>query len=481
MKHTVCDFRARAALNSSTASTAYRRFVKNDDGVMTIFALFMILIMIAVGGIGVDLMRNEMERTRLQAVSDRAVLAAADLDQPLDPEAVVRDYFTKSGMGDYVSNVSVTDGLNFRTVRVDATTTMNTQFMRSMGVETLKVPASSTAEEKVNKVEISMVLDISGSMGRNSKMQNLRDAAKVFVDTVLKEENKDLISVSVVPYSAHVNAGPDIFNRMNVSSGPYFSETHDYSHCVEFDDADFSVPTINNSGVPYQQVQHFQRYNAGKYTITSPVCPRYSYERIQALSQDKVSLNNQIDQLKPRSNTSIFLGMKWGVALLDPSFNTINTGLVGAGLVDQVFSNRPAAYSDPETLKTVILMTDGQNVATDRIDNRYYNSGSERAHWARYNFGWWLDNYVSYRYRDNWYYQKYSANKGDALLSSICTAAKSQKIVVWSIGFEVTNNGADVMQDCASSPSHFFRVEGVEISEAFEAIARQINQLRLTQ
>jgi hypothetical protein len=37
------------------------------------------------------------------------------------------------------------------------------------------------------------------------------------------------------------------------------------------------------------------------------------------------------------------------------------------------------------------------------------------------------------------------------------------------------------MQDCASSPSHFFRVEGVELSEAFRAIARQINQLRLTQ
>ena len=39
----------------------------------------------------------------------------------------------------------------------------------------------------------------------------------------------------------------------------------------------------------------------------------------------------------------------------------------------------------------------------------------------------------------------------------------------------------NVMRDCASSPSHFFRVEGVEIEDAFEAIARQINQLRLTQ
>jgi hypothetical protein len=67
------------------------------------------------------------------------------------------------------------------------------------------------------------------------------------------------------------------------------------------------------------------------------------------------------------------------------------------------------------------------------------------------------------------------------MLSNICQAAKDEHIVIWSIGFEVTDHGANVMQDCASSPSHFFRVEGVEISEAFEAIARQINQLRLTQ
>ncbi len=88
---------------------------------------------------------------------------------------------------------------------------------------------------------------------------------------------------------------------------------------------------------------------------------------------------------------------------------------------------------------------------------------------------------MNWRYRGNWYYQKYSASKGDTLLDSICTAAKNERIVVWSIGFEVSDHGANVMRSCASSPSHFFRVEGVEISDAFEAIAKQINQLRLTQ
>jgi len=453
--------------------SAERRFADDEDGSVTIFACFMIAIMVLVGGIGVDMMRHEMERTQLQATADRAVLAAADLDQSLDPEAVVRDYFEKSGMGDYVSSVNVDEGLNYRTVSVDATNTVSTQFMDLLGVPTLDVPAFAEAEEKVNKVEISLVLDISGSMGRNSRIQNLRPAAKEFVNTVLQEGSEDLISVSIVPYSAHVNAGPEIMNRMNMNID------HNYSHCVEFDDNQFSTTGLDWNNT-YDQMQHFARWNPGYNDLDETVCPRFSYERITALSQDKTALNAQIDNLQPRANTSIFLGMKWASILLDPSFNQIAADMADDNLIDDVFSNRPAAYSDPETFKTVILMTDGQNVATDRIKNRYYNSNSEIVHWNRYNAGWYVDNYVGWRYRNHFFYQKYSASKGDTLLYAVCDAAKAQNIVIWSIGFEVGDHGANVMRNCASSPSHFFRVEGIEISEAFKAIARQINQLRLT-
>lgn len=453
--------------------SAERRFADDENGTVTIFACFMIAIMVLVGGIGVDMMRHEMERTQMQATADRAVLAAADLDQTLDPETVVRDYFAKSGMPDYISSVTVDEGLNYRTVTVDATNTISTQFMDLMGVPTLNVPAFAQAEEKVNKVEISLVLDISGSMGRNSRIQNLRPAAKEFVNTVLKDESEDLISVSIVPYSAHVNAGPDIMNHMNVNTD------HSYSHCIEFDDEHFDTTGIdwNNS---YDQMQHFARWNPGRNDLDETVCPRFSYERITPLSQDKTALNNQIDNLQPRANTSIFLGMKWASILLDPTFNDVAVELADDDVIDDVFADRPAAYNDSETFKTVILMTDGVNVATDRIQPWYYDNDSEIVHWSRYNAGWYVDNYVSWRYRDNFFFQKYSASKGDTLLNSVCDAAKAQNIVIWSIGFEVNDHGANVMENCASSPSHFFRVEGIEISEAFKAIARQINQLRLT-
>jgi hypothetical protein len=391
---------------------------------------------------------------------------------------VVRDYFAKSGMAEYVSSVTVDEGLNYRTVSVNATSIMNTQFMGSMGVETLTVPATSQAEERVNKVEISLVLDVSGSMKNNGKMENLQEAAGEFIDAVLTEGNEDLISISVVPYSEHVNAGPMITNLLNVN------QVHNYSHCLEFPESEFNTVDLN-TGITYQQMQHFQwnsysnESGSQQNTRYDTVCPRNSYERIIPFSQNKSYLKGQINQLKPRAGTSIFLGMKWGAAMLDPSFRSLNTALVSQGEVDSEFLGRPVSYSDDDTLKTIILMTDGQNDKSYRISSWYYNSGSEISHWNNYNLQYYIYNYVSSRYRSGFYWQKYTATLGDTLLDNVCDAAKQKNIVIWAIGFEVGDHGADVMRDCASSASHFFRVEGVQIKDAFEAIARQINQLRL--
>ncbi|MCH2250248.1 MAG: hypothetical protein MK042_10675, partial [Cognatishimia sp.] len=63
----------------------------------------------------------------------------------------------------------------------------------------------------------------------------------------------------------------------------------------------------------------------------------------------------------------------------------------------------------------------------------------------------------------------------------ICEEAKEAGIVVFTIGFEAPSSGQAVLKDCASSDSHYFDVQGLEISDAFSAIASSIRQLRLTQ
>ncbi len=65
-------------------------------------------------------------------------------------------------------------------------------------------------------------------------------------------------------------------------------------------------------------------------------------------------------------------------------------------------------------------------------------------------------------------------------LDAICTAAKFQGIEVFTIGFETSDDSAEVMASCASSPAHHFDVDGLDIDNAFVAIARQLHQLWLT-
>ncbi len=457
-----------------------RRFAREEDGIMTVWVLFVILMMVMVGGIQLDFMRHELERSRLQAVTDRAVLAAADLDQTLDPKTVVEDYFAKSGMSTFLSNVTVGDGLNFRTVSVDASKELDTPYLRKFGVDTMTVPAHSTAEERFPKVEISLVLDISGSMKNNSKLTNMKDAAKTFIDTVLRPGTKDHISLSLVPYSEQVNVGPNIFDALWVDT------SHNFSHCIDVPDGHF-VQTQMTPGFPWDQTQHFQwnyySIESGNQlnTLYDTVCPRQAYERVRPISQDAVSLKDQIDQLQPRAGTAIYMGMKWGTALLDPSFQQSTTKLVGDGVVEATFADRPASYDDIETLKTIVLMTDGQNSSSNRISQSAYNTPSEIAHWSNWNFQYYLNNYISSTRHHQYFYTRYTAEIGDTLLGNICDAAKTEGIVIWSIGFEVEQQGADVMRNCASSPTHYYDVQGVELSEAFKAIARQIHQLRLIQ
>ncbi|MBR9890971.1 pilus assembly protein [bacterium] len=449
-------------------------FRRAESGSMTIMAVALSLLMMIFGGIGIDMMYAELQRTKIQNTLDRAVLAAADLDNELDAQGVVEDYMSKMSLADALVSVNVDEGLNYRTVTADGYRTMPSNFMQLIGIENMQAGGHSQAMERINKVEVSMVLDISGSMDDGDKMAELQTAASDFVDTLLDDGSEDLVSISLVPYSEHVNAGPEILSYLNVNY------MHDDSYCLEIPNSAFNSAALDLS-LTYDQMQHFQWNYSGSNSLTDTVCPRYAYEQIRPWSQDAGALKTQISQLQPRAGTSIFMGMKWASALLDPSTRPIASGMIADGTVDAVFEGRPVAYSDTDVLKTIVLMTDGQHDRSFRIQNWAYNDENEVEHWSQYNLWHYLNYYVNSWNRSSFYYQKYDAATGDTLLSSVCTAAKRQGILIWSIGFEVSDHGANVMESCASSPAHFFRVEGVEISEAFSTIAQTLNQLRLTQ
>lgn len=465
---------------SRPASVAreFARFRSDQRGMMSLFSIFMVMVIMISCGLAADIMYNEMKRTQLQSLTDRAALAAADLDQSLDPASVVEDYFAKAGMADALKSTSVNESVVHRTVEVEAASTTPVIFTKLLSKDwgPMHATASSTAEERVGNIEISMVLDISGSMGRNQKMPNLRTAATNFIDSVISERSTDRVSLSLVPYTAQVNAGADIFGALQTH------HKHNFSHCIEFENGDFANTKLDTNR-RWQQGQHaeFSAYNSHSTRIDNPGCPVQSFETITAISQNKSALKSQVAQLRARANTSIHIGAKWGAALLDPSFRSVSDKLVAGGKISKTFEGRPVDYGKEDTLKTLILMTDGENVTTRRVADWAYQNSSHYAHWARYPVFYYLNNWVSSQYRSQYYYTRFSPQSADTYLKQVCDAAKAKNIVIWTVGFEVGDHGASVMEYCASSPNHFFRVDGDQIVSAFEAISRQINQLRLIQ
>ena len=356
------------------------RFGREEEGSLIIFGLFAFVMMLLLSGIALDLMRFEERRTTLQNTIDRAALAAADLNQTLDPKDVVIDYFTKAGLvPPKREDINVSEGAvgDSRTVEIKVAESMDTWFMQLVGVNELSTPAVSAATESVGQIEISLVLDVSGSMGSNNRLVNLKPAAKAFVDQIFDAGETDKVSISIIPYATQVAVSEDFAS--------YFKLTGEQtdSACFEFTSADFNSTTMSldksAAGRTYQRNGHFDPF----YKSTPPTlfnCPPETSRRVLPFSGNRSTLKNYIDGLFAAGNTSIDIGMKWGAALLDPSLQPVVDGMIAANQLPDAFSERPYAYDDTESLKIIVVMTDGANTTEYRLKNNtasnpYYDEG----------------------------------------------------------------------------------------------------------
>ena len=69
----------------------------------------------------------------------------------------------------------------------------------------------------------------------------------------------------------------------------------------------------------------------------------------------------------------------------------------------------------------------------------------------------------------------------DTRTRAICGQARGAGVDVYTIAFQAPPNSETLLQDCAGEPGRFFDVDGLNISAAFDAIALQLTQLKLTQ
>lgn len=562
-------------------------FAREEQGSFIIFGLAVFMLMALAGGLAVDTMRYEAHRVHVQNTLDRAILAAASLDQPLDPETVVLDYFTKAGLGHLIDEDDVDVEATTYSRRVDAeiSASMPTTFLRLAEMYALDMTTGGAAEEAVSVSEISLVVDVSGSMGNsshsgNSKLYELKRAAKRFVNVMLCDPSdpdetinctvdEGQISINIVPYAEQVLLGDDLL--------AYFNHTNEHSEstCITFYEDDFetvSIPTYAPAdfaaqgrplpiifGDPVQLTGYFDPSSSSSRSANpgdrSPCYNDYSgsstdaWREVHAFERSAATLRSELDSLKASGQTSIDLGMKWGAALLDPAVQPAVADLIANGDVHGDFEGRPFAYTQRGIEKIIVLMTDGQNTSQDYLregfhsglspvwkandtnDWSVYNAETEMYYWEQgqkwldhpygtgiseqctrhkeyWGYYYWQYNWVEtcemvdegsgatqYSFPDlwrvkptNWYDRwnfladaadYYGNSEKNNHLDDICTAAKNAGMTVFTIGFEVPDSQDAIMSNCASAPSYYFDVDGLDISAAFTAIAREISKLRL--
>jgi hypothetical protein len=438
----------------------FRRFQQADSGAMSPLIIVLFSGILITTGIGIDLLRYESQRSELQAALDRGVLAAASLSQSADPQSLVEDYVRLgTSFGQTIDvQVSKSGTINLKQISADATFNMPTVFMNMVGYSEINVGAHAAASQAVTSLEISLVLDISGTMRFSNRLPNLVIAASNFINKVTDNGSSKGTTINLVPYAGQVNPGPYLFSKLGGI------RTHDKSSCLEFTSSDFNGTSLPSAGT-YAQVPNFHHWAIDNNWMNWGWCPSDS-TAVTYVSNDAAGLVQKIEALRLHDGTGTYNAMKWGLALLDPSTNARIKELVDLNLVDEVYGDRPALWDDTNTEKFIVLMTDGDiteqyrpnNTTDPKLDTKEV-----------------LPNNIPWS-------KKVSISDSVGYFYSLCTAAKLKGVTVFTIAFEASSNARTEMKTCATSEDdHFFNVNGAGISTAFDEIATKILKLRLIQ
>ena len=175
--------------------------------------------------------------------------------------------------------------------------------------------------------------------------------------------------------------------------------------------------------------------------------------QIMPLTSNRSGLKSLISGLSVTGSTAGQIGMAWGWYAVSPNFNSL-------------WSGSPAGpYAPEDTLKAVIIMTDGEF-------NTPYHSGVIARNAGSGSGG---------------DYDKINQNStnGDPFDqgAALCAAMKAQGVIVYTVGFQIAAGGeaAALLASCATSAQHaYLPSSGSDLSQAFAAIGRDITRLRIS-
>ncbi len=205
-------------------SRRWAAFARGQQGsVLPIVALCITSLVIAIG-LAVDGSRMVVMHSKLQSAVDAAGLSAAARYSTHDVSAETEQFaeanFLGAGIGAQITTVITKPSANEEVLRIEATATAPSTFMKLLGYETI----STTARTEVTRagkggIELSLVLDVTGSMAADNKIGSLKAASNNLLDILFKENTTDpLLHIGIVPFSESVNIGTSRASWMSGTS-----------------------------------------------------------------------------------------------------------------------------------------------------------------------------------------------------------------------------------------------------------------------
>lgn len=443
-------------------------FAQNDRGtIAVVFALTLTVAMLLTGG-AIDYGRAFGVQARIQSALDATSLAAARAWQ-INPNMtatrqVATTFFTANAPTDVTSSItSLTVDTTTRMITLLASATVPMPFLSIGGMPSVSINARSVAQAQTGSnsdtnLEISLVLDLSGSMVGN-KIDDLKDAAKDLVDILVWDNQPSSYSkVAIVPYSQAVNVGTYADQvRGPIGSGTATTPGKQY---LQFQNM---LGQTTTQGISTCVTE---RSGSEKYTDAPPTAallgPNYPGpqnpclgSKIVPLSKDKTALKSAIDALVATGSTGGQIGVAWGWYLLSPNFAYLWPAAA-----------KPGAYHLTSVRKIAVLMTDGDYnsvyckgvIAKDSLTGS--GASQEKINCVSPN-----------------------GNSYDQA-AQLCTNMKAAGIELYTIGFQIVNSPSalTLLKGCATDLSHFYDAgNGDALKNAFRDIAIKISPMRLVQ
>jgi Flp pilus assembly protein TadG len=420
-------------------------------------------------GFALNVAQLSLTRSSLLNALDAAVTSTArDLTTgriaEKDARGVIEAFLTANGgIGFAAADRIVLDGLTVDkatgAVRAQASVAVDLVFPL-FGEPTRRVSTESAALYSSRRIEVALMLDITGSM-QGQKLRDLKSAAKNAVTAFLAGQDKTnpRTRVALVPYADAVNTGS--LSRVvyaerdgNSNSEPPPLKPKDIvtasasgfpSWMPDYTEVEGSAPPPDLCATDREGTLQFSDAGPGDGMVNRDwrlqFCPS---SRLMPLSTDEAALKAAIDGFRASGNTAGQIGIQWSWYMLSPQWGSVLPA-----------SARPEPRDDKAVAKYAVLMTDGE-----------FNTG-----------------FAGVAAGEN---PRSQAGKSRRYAERLCAEMKKQGIELFTVGFMLKEQNAKaVMKACASPDSggsqHYFEAStGAELDDAYQTIARNIERLALT-